>query len=209
MSDSDIRPDDDVFDVDRIRRLVELMEGHDLREIDLRQNEQRIRLCRGAEVTYVPPVAMPSGPAPAPAHPLPPASGRRPAAPGPAAVPEPVDENIVIIKSPMVGTFYARANPNAEPYVKVGDMVEAGNDDLHHRGDEGLQRDPGGDARQDRRRAGRRRGTGRSRSPAVQGGHQCQLMHCDDASHSYSGARRVGVRAQSSTCGTALAARLD
>ena len=34
------------------------------------------------------------------------------------------DENIVVVKSPMVGTFYARANPNADPFVKIGDMVE-------------------------------------------------------------------------------------
>ena len=32
--------------------------------------------------------------------------------------------NIVYIKSPMVGTFYSRPNPNAASYVKVGDHVE-------------------------------------------------------------------------------------
>lgn len=31
---------------------------------------------------------------------------------------------IVVIKSPMVGTFYSRPNPKAEPYVKVGDRVD-------------------------------------------------------------------------------------
>ncbi len=127
MSDSDIQPDDDIFDIERIRRLVELMEGHDLREVDLRQNEQRIRLCRGAEMTYMPPVAMQSAPAPvAPqAAPPAPAPGAAHAVPGAGAVPEADAENIITIKSPMVGTFYARANPNAEAYVKLGDMVEA------------------------------------------------------------------------------------
>ena len=38
----------DIFDVKRIRRLVELMKEHDLSEIDLRQGEQRIRIRRGA-----------------------------------------------------------------------------------------------------------------------------------------------------------------
>ncbi len=33
------------------------------------------------------------------------------------------DENIVLIQSPMVGTFYTRANPDAEPFVKVGDQI--------------------------------------------------------------------------------------
>ena len=32
--------------------------------------------------------------------------------------------NIAIIKSPMVGTFYSKPNPNAAPYVKVGDHIE-------------------------------------------------------------------------------------
>ena len=120
MSDSDNQPSgDDVFDIDRIRRLVELMEGHDLREIDLQQDEQRIRLCRGAEA-YAPQVVMPAAPAHAPIQAAPlPESGA-----APAAVPEPIDENIVVVKSPMVGTFYARPNPNTDPYVKIGDMVE-------------------------------------------------------------------------------------
>lgn len=123
MSDSDSRPDDDIFDVERIRRLVELMEGHDLREIDLRQHEQRIRLCRGIEMTPVPTYAMPASPMPA-APPAQPPAAATPAPPPSAAAADGVEEHIVLVKSPMVGTFYARANPNAEPYVKVGDMVD-------------------------------------------------------------------------------------
>ena len=45
--------------------------------------------------------------------------------PVPAAVPDPVGENIVIIKSPMVGTFYTRPNPEADVFVNVGDHVNA------------------------------------------------------------------------------------
>lgn len=115
MSDSGPGPDD-VFDVDRIRRLVELMEQHDLREVDLRQAEQRIRLCRGAEVVVASPTPLAAAPSVAPVA----------AAPAPAAAPVATPESeahIVIVKSPMVGTFYARANPKAEPFVKIGDMV--------------------------------------------------------------------------------------
>lgn len=123
MADSDTRPDDDIFDVERIRRLVELMEGHDLREIDLRQKEQRIRLCRGSELAAVPPMAMPSAGMPAAPHVASP--GQAPVTGGqPASGPEAAEEHIVLVTSPMVGTFYGRANPNADPYVKVGDMVE-------------------------------------------------------------------------------------
>ena len=40
----------DIFDVKRIRRLVELMNEHELAEIDLRQADQRIRLRKGASL---------------------------------------------------------------------------------------------------------------------------------------------------------------
>ena len=42
----------DVFDIKRIRRLVQLMKDHDLAEVDLEQGEQRIRLRRSGEVVY-------------------------------------------------------------------------------------------------------------------------------------------------------------
>jgi acetyl-CoA carboxylase biotin carboxyl carrier protein len=46
-----------------------------------------------------------------------------PAAAGDA--PRPADDpNLVLIRSPMVGTFYGRANPKAEPFVRVGDQVD-------------------------------------------------------------------------------------
>src|SRR5947209_18672773 len=38
---------DSVFEVGRIRKLVELMKEHDLSEVDLRESRQRIRICRG------------------------------------------------------------------------------------------------------------------------------------------------------------------
>ena len=48
-----------VFDMDRIRRLVELMKEHDLREVDLQEGDQKIRLSRGAkEVAYGAPPIM-------------------------------------------------------------------------------------------------------------------------------------------------------
>jgi acetyl-CoA carboxylase biotin carboxyl carrier protein len=109
-----------VFDEDRIRRLVELMKEHDLREIDLQEAEQKIRLSRALpEAVHYAPPPMPAHAAPAPqaAAPTPAAS-----APSAAGVEGP---NIVVIKSPMVGTFYARPNPKSESFVKVGDHVEA------------------------------------------------------------------------------------
>jgi acetyl-CoA carboxylase biotin carboxyl carrier protein len=47
------------------------------------------------------------------------------AAPSPAAE-EPVDADLHAVASPIVGTFYRAPNPDADPYVKVGDYVEQG-----------------------------------------------------------------------------------
>jgi acetyl-CoA carboxylase biotin carboxyl carrier protein len=48
----------------------------------------------------------------------------------PAAPPAPVDvvpeEELHIVKSPIVGTFYEAPSPGAPPFVKVGDIVEVG-----------------------------------------------------------------------------------
>src|SRR5512147_383965 len=102
MSESDTKldPEDSVFEVQRIRRLVELMKEHDLSEIDLRESRHRIRICRGPKegprVAYAPPPPPP----PPPVHAAPQAA---PAAKGAPAADSP---NTVTIKSPMVGTYY-------------------------------------------------------------------------------------------------------
>jgi acetyl-CoA carboxylase biotin carboxyl carrier protein len=100
----------DIFDVKRIRRLVELMNEHELAEVDLRQADQRIRIRKGGE-----PIITTS--APRPAESVPPAAGTSPSN-APAA-----DEALLLVKSPMIGTFYSAPSPDAPPYVKVGDHV--------------------------------------------------------------------------------------
>jgi len=107
----------DIFDVKRVRRLVELMKEHDLSELDLKDGAQRVRLRRGQE----PMVSYPMSYAPAPIAAMPapnaPSSG--------GAAPPPAVETGVVIKSPMVGTFYLSANPETPPFVKVGDHIGA------------------------------------------------------------------------------------
>jgi acetyl-CoA carboxylase biotin carboxyl carrier protein len=119
MSDSDpAQPT--VFEIERIRRLVALMEEHDLSEIDLRESRQRIRICRGpqgaAGYSAAGPPSSAYQPLPSPAPPTAPPAAASQATDGP---------NIAVIKSPMVGTFYSRPNPKAETYVKVGDRVDS------------------------------------------------------------------------------------
>jgi acetyl-CoA carboxylase biotin carboxyl carrier protein len=108
-------PGQDVYDIRRIRRLVELMKEHDLNQIDLRQGDTRIQLQRGAYV----PTDQAARPGPGSLT-----SGQASLTPvAPAPPPPPVEENIVLIKSPMVGTFYAAPDPDSPAYVKVGDHV--------------------------------------------------------------------------------------
>src|SRR5580698_567329 len=103
----------DIFDVKRIRRLIELMNEHELNEIDLRQADQRIRLRKGAEpIVTAGPVRLAAAPTAGPA-------GES----APAALPKADDKDMAFVKSPMVGTFYLSPSPDAQPFVKVGDHV--------------------------------------------------------------------------------------
>ncbi len=106
--------DDQVFDVERIRDLIELMKEHELSEVDLRQDSRRIRLRRGPEnvPVFTAPAAVPM-PSPAPAA----------LAQGSEAAANPEPDNAIYITSPTVGTFYSKPKPDAETFVKVGDVV--------------------------------------------------------------------------------------
>jgi acetyl-CoA carboxylase biotin carboxyl carrier protein len=110
-------PNQDIFDVRRIRRLVELMKEHDLAEIDLQQGEVRIRLRGGAAVGLPAVTAAPAPVASVAAAAGPPA----PESVAPAA--DAAGKGIVFVKSPMVGTFYAAPDPDSPPFVKVGDHI--------------------------------------------------------------------------------------
>ena len=105
---------DNAMDVERVRSLVELMIEHGLTEIDLRQHGSTIRLKRDLPTVAsqtAAPIAMPVAvPSPAP-------SGQG------AAGSQEDDADLLVIKSPMVGTFYSRANPESEPFVQVGAKV--------------------------------------------------------------------------------------
>jgi len=102
----------DIFDVKRIRRLVELMNEHELGEIDLKQADQRIRIKKGRD-----PIVT-SGPV---THAAPVATAPASTAAAPARAVE--EDKATYIKSPMVGTFYASPGPDSPAFVKVGDHV--------------------------------------------------------------------------------------
>lgn len=98
------------FDLERLQLLIKLMEDHDLSEVDLHNGDQRCRLKRG----------QPAGMQMVPMQQAVPAVAAAPAATAAAA---PQESEGVPIKSPTVGTFYAAASPDDEPFVKVGSKV--------------------------------------------------------------------------------------
>jgi acetyl-CoA carboxylase biotin carboxyl carrier protein len=102
----------DVFDVKKVRRLIELMKEHDLSELDLKQADNRVRIRRGGEVVAYS----------APAAALP-ARSAAPAAEAAPAKESAADARMVVIKSPMVGTFYKASGPDSPPFIKVGDRI--------------------------------------------------------------------------------------
>ena len=102
----------DTFDLKRVKQLVELMKTNDLTDVEIKQGDWQITLRRGSQAAIVSGVPVHA----APATPPPAAT-----APVPAVSEEPA--NTTVIKSPMVGTFYAASSPDAPPFAKVGDTV--------------------------------------------------------------------------------------
>ncbi|WP_290721900.1 acetyl-CoA carboxylase biotin carboxyl carrier protein [Altererythrobacter sp.] len=103
-----------------VRELAELLNETGLTEIEVEDDDRKIRVARGggAPSYAAAPLAVP---APAPAAAAPAA-----AAPTPAAGEAPAEDHGDAIKSPMVGTAYLAPEPEADNFVKVGDSVKEG-----------------------------------------------------------------------------------
>ena len=112
------------MDLRKIKKLIDLLEESNLAELEIKEGEEIVRLSRMPKGMVMSPPAMSAQPmrveAAASA-----ASAPAAAAPAPAAGSKALPEGTVV-KSPMVGTFYASANPEAPPFVKVGQSVKAG-----------------------------------------------------------------------------------
>lgn len=111
-----------MIDIRKLKELVKLMVENDLSELDLRDKEETVLIKRGAQ--GMPVVASPvvqMGAAPAVANGTPSEAAETP--PAQSGAEDASDDGLVSIDSPMVGTFYTSPNPDAEPFVKVGDQV--------------------------------------------------------------------------------------
>jgi acetyl-CoA carboxylase biotin carboxyl carrier protein len=119
------------MDLRKIKKLIELLEESNLAEIEIKEGEESVRLARNPP-GYAPPMPTQqvyhSAPSQAPAAQS--ASPSRDSSPdGDAGESGAGGRDLPdghVVRSPMVGTYYASANPEAAPFVKIGDTVKAG-----------------------------------------------------------------------------------
>ena len=116
------------MDLRKIKKLIDLLEESNLAEIEIKEGEESVRLARvpqgGAMMTMAPAMpamqAMPAAAAPMPMH-----SPTEAATGGHAKAGSDLPDGAVV-RSPMVGTFYASPAPDKPPFVTVGQAVKAG-----------------------------------------------------------------------------------
>ena len=105
------------MDLERIESLLKMLAEHDVSEFHFKDAEQQIRLRLGPMLAPVAAMAPMQAVAPAAAPPAP---------SGSVAAPLAAADDLVVVESPMVGTFYRAPNPGAPNFVEVGEAVTAG-----------------------------------------------------------------------------------
>ena len=105
-------------DLKELSELVEFLKSHGIAEFELERPEQKVKIKFAGEAGAGS-VALPVAAAPV-------ASLQAVAAPTPVAAAIDPHAGAHIVKSPIVGTFYDAPSPDADPFVAVGDHVEAG-----------------------------------------------------------------------------------
>jgi acetyl-CoA carboxylase biotin carboxyl carrier protein len=111
------------MDLRKIKKLIDLLEESNLAELEIKEGEEIVRLSRVPK-GMVSTMAMAPAPMQAQRLEAPPAAAIAADA-APAGGGKVVPEGHVV-KAPMVGTFYASANPDSPAFVKIGQSVKAG-----------------------------------------------------------------------------------
>ena len=107
-----------------LKELIEFLIEKDISEFELERGDVKIKVKRGGDKSHASTADsryFTVHAAPPPAAEL----GTSPAIPPPAKAPA-VEENLHMVRSPIVGTYYESPSPGSPPFVKVGDVVEAG-----------------------------------------------------------------------------------
>ena len=106
------------MDLRKLKKLIDLVEESGIAEIEVTEGEEKVRITRATAAQPV--FAAPAAIAPVAAAPV-------AAAPAPAVSAAPAVRDLSNAqKSPMVGTFYNAPAPDADPFIKLGDDIKAG-----------------------------------------------------------------------------------
>lgn len=111
------------MDIRKIKKLIELLEESDIGELEIKEGEESVRISRSGHNMQTMQMMQPmQAMAPAPVAAAPAVA---------AAAPSVTDESDStpvghLIKSPMVGTYYAAPSPSAPNFAKVGQHVKVG-----------------------------------------------------------------------------------
>ena len=108
------------MDIRKIKKLIEILEDSDIGEIEIKEGEESVRISRGSSFAAAAQMAAapaPVAPAPAPAPAAPTTEEESAAAPA---------TNGHVVKSPMVGTYYAAPSPGSPQFIAVGKHVKVG-----------------------------------------------------------------------------------
>lgn len=115
------------MDLRKIKKLIDLLEESNLAEIEIKEGEESVRLARmpqGGVAAAMPMMQAPMAHAPQQAMPM--QSPTEAATGGQAKTVAEQFPDGEVVRSPMVGTFYASAAPDKPPFVTVGQAVKAG-----------------------------------------------------------------------------------
>jgi acetyl-CoA carboxylase biotin carboxyl carrier protein len=116
------------MDLRKIKKLIDLLEESNLAEIEIKEGEESVRLARvpkgGVAISAPPPAPLHLEHTPRAAQPAMPMQSPVEAATGGRSSPDqPAGQ---VVRSPMVGTFYASPSPDKPAFVKVGQSVKQG-----------------------------------------------------------------------------------
>tara|TARA_B100000768_G_C11153939_1_gene321524 strand:- start:337 stop:756 length:420 start_codon:yes stop_codon:yes gene_type:complete len=95
------------MDIRKIKKLIEMLQESDLREIEVSQGDESVRILRDNNYSEKNISVI-----------------NTPELKNINATPEIIEGNF--ITSPIVGTFYRKPSPDKDPFIKVGDVIEKG-----------------------------------------------------------------------------------
>jgi acetyl-CoA carboxylase biotin carboxyl carrier protein len=114
------------MEIKDLKTLIKLVTETDITEFEMENSEEKIVIKRGPshEVVYAQAPAMFQAPAATASQPMP--AMASPVVTDTGASSAAVNDKLQTINSPMVGTFYRKPSPEAESFVEVGSVVDAG-----------------------------------------------------------------------------------